>query len=140
MFYLLLVPAIIILDQSIKYIINSKIHIRTSIPVFKKVFYITHYENTGMALSFFENKGYIFMPIMIILLFIVVYFFFTSQSFLIKLSLSFILAGGTGNLLDRLLKGSVTDFVEIHLGSFLLPIFNIADMFIFVGTIILVLN
>jgi signal peptidase II len=52
-----------------------------------------------------------------------------------------LLAGGAaGNLLDRLLHGSVTDFVELHVGRFYWPAFNLADSAITVGAILMVID
>ena len=53
------------------------------------------------------------------------------------IALSFILAGALGNLYDRFLLGYVIDFIEIHYGNFYWPIFNIADISISIGVILL---
>jgi signal peptidase II len=53
------------------------------------------------------------------------------------IALSFILAGALGNLYDRLFLGYVIDFIEIHYGNFYWPIFNIADISISIGVILL---
>jgi signal peptidase II len=56
---------------------------------------------------------------------------------LLGLSLSFILGGGIGNLIDRIVRGSVVDFLDFYIGSYDYPKFNAADSFIVVGTILL---
>jgi signal peptidase II len=130
---------IIGLDQGSKYLINRKVNIGVSNPILNKFFYITHLENYGVALNILEYKGYIFIPITIIAHIALVYLLFMSNNMLIKLSVSLVLGGGIGNLIDRLWKGSVTDFFEFHIGHFILPIFNFADTFIFIGAILIVL-
>jgi signal peptidase II len=52
--------------------------------------------------------------------------------------LSFILGGAFGNLVDRVVKGSVADFLDLYFGSYNFPTFNIADSFVVIGTGILV--
>ena len=140
MLWVLSIVFIISLDQLIKGIINRKVNIVVTKPIFKKVFYITHLENFGVALNIMDNKGFIFVPIIIVSLIIIEYLLYTSNNMTLKLSLSFILGGGIGNLIDRLRKRSVTDFFEVHLFRFILPIFNIADIFIFVGVILFSFN
>ena len=90
-----------------------------------------------MALSIFENKGFIFMPLIIIIEVLMGYYFFEYCDLSLKLPLDFILAGGATNLMDRLLKGSVTDFLQVRFKSFKSPIFNLADIFILIGSIVL---
>lgn len=127
---------IIILDQSSKYIVNQNIDIGVTKPVLSNVLYINHTENKGMALSMFENKGFIFMPLIIMLEVFMGYYFFNYCDSSLKLPLDFILAGGATNLIDRLLKGSVTDFLQFRIRAYKSPIFNLADLFILIGAIV----
>ena len=90
-----------------------------------------------MALSTFENKGFIFMPLIIMIELVMGYYFFYYCDITLKLPLDFILAGGATNLIDRLVKGSVTDFLQFRIRSFKSPIFNLADLFILIGSIVL---
>ena len=131
---------IIVLDQFSKYIINKKVDIGVIKSIVPNIFYINHTENKGMALSIFENKGFIFMPLIIILEVLMGYYFFNYCELSLKLPLDFILAGGATNLIDRLLKGSVTDFFQFRIRSFRSPIFNLADIFILIGAIVFLLN
>lgn len=57
-----------------------------------------------------------------------------------EISLIFILAGAVGNLLDRIRIGHVVDFVQLYYGSWTFPAFNVADMAIFVGVLMLILE
>ena len=131
---------IILVDLCSKYIINQKINIGEKRVIVPNAFYIIHTENTGMALSMFENKGFIFIPLIIILEALMGYYFFKYCELPLKLPLDFVLAGGAANLIDRLLKGSVTDFLQFRIRSFKSPIFNLADFFIFIGAIIILFH
>jgi signal peptidase II len=58
----------------------------------------------------------------------------------ITLSLSLILGGALGNLVDRFWRGGVVDFLDFHIQSFHWPAFNMADSFIFLGVLALLWN
>ncbi|MDP4182123.1 MAG: signal peptidase II, partial [Bacillota bacterium] len=60
----------------------------------------------------------------------------TDNKFL-KTALTIILGGAFGNFIDRLFRGSVVDFLQFYFGSYQFPIFNLADSFIVIGTILL---
>ena len=59
---------------------------------------------------------------------------------LTAISLSLILGGAIGNLIDRILLGHVVDYIQVWLGSFAFPAFNIADAAISVGAVLLILS
>ncbi len=111
-----------------------------TISVIDNFFYLRYLENRGAAFSILQGKT-IFLIVMTslvslaMLLVIIKY----KDKFL-RVSLSLILSGALGNLYDRITKGSVTDFLDFHFGSFTFPTFNIADMFVVVGTILLAID
>ena len=101
--------------------------------------------NKYVGLELFENEGIAFgipMPkvIFYVAVFLILYFLlqkFTKelkqQNFLILLSLTFILAGAISNLIDRIFKGAVIDYIHIYTS-----VFNLADIYIIAGIIILI--
>ncbi len=128
---------IIILDQLSKYIVNQRVGLGVTKVILANIFYINHTENKGMALSTFENKGFIFIPLIIMVELVLGYYFLYYCDLSLKLPLDLILAGGATNLMDRLVKGSVTDFLQFRIRAFRSPIFNLADIFILIGSIVL---
>ena len=59
---------------------------------------------------------------------------------LLRTGLSFVMGGAAGNLYDRIVNGTVTDFVEIHAGPYFFPAFNVADSAITIGACLLLLD
>ena len=107
---------------------------------------VTLTQNTGAFLSLGANwpeqlRTLVFtVAVSLVLLGLTYLIFRRHLSFATTIALSFLLAGGLGNLIDRLYLGSVTDFLFVQLGSFSTGIFNIADMVILLGVSILTLE
>lgn len=69
-----------------------------------------------------------------------IYFIYRTKKFTDRIFLSFILGGAIGNIIDRIIYGSVIDFIDIHLGQYHWPAFNIADSSIFIGVLLYLIN
>ena len=95
-------------------------------------------KNPGIAFGLFPQNTKIIITLNIILLFSLFKFrkHFFNNSLLHRLALTFILAGGTGNLIDRTFLGFVIDFIKIPF----IPVFNIADLVINLGLFFLILG
>ena len=97
------------------------------------IFHLTHTENTGGAWSLFEGQLWLFIAVMV--LFVAVLVLLVWKKVVTRPSeltcLAAILGGGVGNMIDRLVTGSVTDMICFDFVEFL--IFNVADIFITVG-------
>ena len=130
-----------ITDLVVKYALNtSNIESITLIPLFLD-FDLT--QHTGIALSLFSSSGtltQIFLTITIfIALMFLVYTFFTTVDKMQKSGLILVLSGGFGNFIERLFFGSVTDYLHLRIGTNSLFVFNLADFFITMGAIIIIL-
>ena len=139
--YLVSFLTLLITDLVVKYALNtSNIESITLIPLFLD-FYLT--KNTGIALSLFSSSGtltQIFLTITIfIALMFLVYTFFTTVDKMQKIGLILVLSGGFGNFIERLFFGSVTDYLHLRIGTNSLFVFNLADFFITMGAIIIIL-
>jgi signal peptidase II len=139
--FLLIVSAIVALDQISKEWIRSTLSVGGSLPEMGPVT-IIHIENTGAAFGLFTNQAFLLSIVAIAGLLVVLSFFryFAELGFLGGTALSFIFAGASGNLIERLRLGYVTDFIYVRLwGDFYWPAFNVADSAITVGAISLAL-
>ena len=126
------------LDQATKYLANN--FISPSMPVDILPFLnLVNVRNTGTAFGMFRSLGN--NTFIIISIIAIAFIFFL----LIKgkedpLGLSLILGGAIGNLIDRLFYGSVIDFIDVFVGRFHWPAFNIADSSLTIGIIIIFLT
>lgn len=128
---------ITILDQIIKFIIDKKI---LFIEILPKLFNIHKVYNYGVAFSFLENKRYLILLFSLIL----IYFLFNLRKDLPKtkkydILFGVILGGIIGNLIDRVFRGYVIDYLETFIFEISFPIFNLADICITLGIILMVL-
>lgn len=128
---------ITILDQIIKFIIDKKV---LFIEILPKLFNIHKVYNYGVAFSFLENKKYLILLFSLIL----IYFLFNLRKDLPKtkkydILFGVILGGIIGNLIDRVFRGYVIDYLETFIFGISFPIFNLADICITLGIILMVL-
>lgn len=137
MIWALIIIAGFALDRISKvWVLNSLVG--KPITVIKDFFLLRHLENEGAAFSILQGKT-IFLIIMTSLVSLVLlYILIKYKHRLLRTSLSMILAGALGNLFDRIFReGRVVDFIEFHFGSYYFPSFNVADMLVVCGTILL---
>jgi signal peptidase II len=97
---------------------------------------IVHWNNTGAAFGIFQSGGMVFTIVAIIVSLAILYYYprVPSGQVPLRLALALQLGGAVGNLIDRLVQGTVTDFIS--LGSF--PVFNVADASISAGVAVLI--
>lgn len=136
MLWAIIVILVVSIDQIVKHVITTNLTVGALKQVIPNFFYITHYENTGIAWSLMSNSRYIIIGITSVVAVAIGYYLFKSDKTIIKISLSLILGGAIGNLIDRIFTGSVTDFLEFHFGSYTFPVFNAADICIVTGAVI----
>lgn len=129
-----LAALVLALDQFSKYLVRELLPFGASFPE-RGLFRITHAHNTGSAFGLFQgqNTPLIFVSFVGIVVLVLIYRSQPRPSDWLRLSLGLQLGGAFGNLLDRLLLGFVTDFIDI--GPW--PVFNLADASIVTGLILL---
>jgi len=135
LFLLQLAALVFLLDQLSKFLVRELLASHDSFPR-EGFFRITHTFNTGSAFGLFQNQNtwLILVSFIGIAVLIVMYRSQPRPSNLLRLSLGLQMGGAAGNLLDRLLLGHVTDFIDV--GAW--PVFNLADASIVVGILLLV--
>ncbi len=139
-FFILMVIIIIILDQLIKGLIISKLYNNT-IVLIPKILNLTYVENTGAAFGIGSSSTAMFIIVNAIIIGLIIYFIHSKKgeiSKIILFALHLILAGGIGNLIDRIFKGFVVDYIDIN-PIFKFPVFNLADICITIGYTIIVI-
>jgi signal peptidase II len=136
---------VIVLDQAAKQIAEAQLTPHRAVNLFPHFdWYLTY--NTGAAFSLLADAGgwqrWLFTVIAIVISAVIVNWIrkLPADETLTAFSLSLILGGAIGNLIDRVYLGHVIDYIQIWLGSYPWPAFNIADAAISVGAVMLVLG
>ncbi|MBI2916005.1 MAG: signal peptidase II [Elusimicrobia bacterium] len=135
-----LILSVFLLDRWSKVMVRKSLTLGESVPVLP--FLGIHYvQNTGMAFGMGQNLNSLFVVVSAILL---VFLFFllrewenSGKEWKLKAGLALVLGGAMGNLFDRILYGSVIDFMDIFAGPYHWPTFNLADSSICAGAVIL---
>ncbi len=134
-----------ILDYYTKLYITEHIELNNGFYVIKGFFNIVHIRNEGIAFGAFAHmpdflRVVLFSGISAVVLIVVLYLilFGKDRNQFYILGLSFLGGGDLGNLYGRLFKGYVVDFLDFHIGQYHYPAFNLADTFITLGLLILV--
>lgn len=134
----------VLIDQGTKIIAFNNLRGKGSVKVIKNFFYLNYTENTGAAWGIFSGKMWMFYIITIIALGIFTYMlkdFDLKHNFVYSISMVLIIIGTLGNFIDRLFRKFVVDFIEIDFFFYKdFPIFNIADMCLTVGVILLLVD
>lgn len=128
-------------DQVSKYIVRGNIEYYQQVELIKDNLILTKVENTGGFLGLGSAihpllKKILFLGFPALVLIILMGFILTRtrDNFYFNTGISFIIGGGIGNIFDRIVHGSVTDFLHIDIGIFRTGIFNLADVSIMFGT------
>lgn len=131
----IVITVILFLDQLSKFIAVKNLSLHQSIPIIKGIFHLTLIHNRGAAFGILKNKLplFIFTSVLAIILIYQNLKNLHKKSDIYNLSLSLILAGALGNLIDRICFGYVIDFLDFRIW----PVFNIADSAITIGAILL---
>lgn len=135
----------LILDQASKLTVDHTMYLFQSIPVMPN-FNLTYVHNTGAAFSFLSDadgwQRWLFAVMAIVVSIILVIWLtrLEKHETLLAVSLSLILGGAIGNLIDRIAYGYVIDFVDVYYQAWHFPVFNIADCAISLGVFLMLLE
>ena len=132
---------ILILDQVIKTLIVKELY-NSSIVLIPNILNLTYVENTGAAFGIGSSSTAMFVIVNIIIIGLITYFIYSKKDDISKsmlFALYLVLAGGIGNLIDRILRGFVVDYIDIN-PLFKFPVFNLADICITIGCVVIVIQ
>lgn len=127
---------LIFIDQIIKYLVHN--YIISDIVIINNFFSITNLSNYGAAFGILSNNIYFLIFISLILIYFIISEIKKNNNKGNIISLLMILSGALGNLIDRIFRGYVVDYLSFELFSISFPVFNFADMLITFGTIYLI--
>lgn len=138
MIYLVLSILLVAIDLITKNLVQLNFSLGQTISLIDNVFHLTYVRNTGAAFSFFSGQRWflVLLPAIVIAAIVGYIIIKKPTSKLLMLSLSMIVAGGIGNLIDRIRFGYVVDFFDLRLINF--PVFNVADIWVTLGATLFV--
>ena len=134
--------AVILIDIITKLLVSNNMLLNKSITIIPNFFYLTYARNYGGAWSIFENSTLIITIISLIVIIGIIYYLYKNKTTkkLEIIGYSLLLGGAIGNLIDRIIYGYVIDFLDFYILGYDYPIFNIADIGIVIGIILLLIS
>jgi len=138
-----------VLDRITKIAARDSLSSYIGVPVIPGFLRLVHTENPGAAFSFLSEGNPIVRSFVLVgvssavLIFVATALWKNKPGFsapLVRVGLALVLGGAAGNLFDRVLRGTVTDFIEVYHGDWSFPVFNVADSAITVGAVFLLFD
>ncbi len=131
----------VLIDLVSKYIVSVSMELNARITIIDNFLYFTYVRNTGVAFSMFPNNRYLVLIMSLLIIIGIIGYVYKNRpdNNLEKVGYSLILGGAIGNFINRMVNGYVTDFVDTIIFNYDYPIFNLADTFIVIGVIILLI-
>lgn len=128
---------IIFFDQLTKFLITKNLKVNQSLDIINNIFHLTFVKNTGAGFGILKGYNILLILISLIVIGTIFYYFrkIKENEYLLQLIIAFILGGTIGNLIDRVRLNYVIDFLDFRIW----PVFNVADSFITIGIIGLVI-
>ena len=137
---------VVIADQLTKWAIVKWIALYEKIPL-NSFINLTHHKNPGAAWSFLADAGgwqrWFFIGLATVVSVVLVVWLWrirNERQAILSAGLALVLGGAIGNLIDRVVSGEVTDFIQVLFGSWAFPSFNVADAGITVGAALLIID
>lgn len=132
----------LIIDQITKILVVNSLVPGENIEIIKNIFNIIYTNNTGAAFSILLGKRIFLIVVAVLIIGVLLYYIKRNkiEKKIDIIALSFIIGGSLGNLIDRIIRGYVIDFISIKIGNYNFPIFNVADILIVIGVFLLLLS
>lgn len=131
--------AVIAIDQITKWLAVQYLTKVETVPIIKDILHLTYLENEGAAFGILKNNRWVFLVISTVAIIgLIIYLVkYPPKNKWLIFGLSFIVGGGIGNMIDRLLLGYVVDFIDFRVINF--AIFNGADSFVCIGAVLVLI-
>lgn len=122
----------ILLDQIIKYIVEIKMTLYQSITIIKNFFYISFVKNIGAAFNILSGSRIILLlfGILVTILIYIIFIKGKELNTISKVIYGLLIGGIIGNMLDRIFRGYVVDYLDFYIFKYNYPVFNLADILI----------
>jgi signal peptidase II len=147
MSFYLIALGVIILDRVTKLAIVEALRLGQGIPVVPGFFDIVFILNPGAAFGFLatlsdqvRNPLFILISVLAVILIVFYHTRYLRSRHLVSVALGLVLGGALGNLIDRVHYGMVVDFLDVHVGPYHWPAFNVADSAISIGVGLMILD
>lgn len=136
---LLIAIIVFLFDILIKYIVDKSFYYGILKSIIPKFFYLTKVYNEGAAWSTFEGSRFLLIGIAVVsFVFLMIY----QKNFLDNrrnvVAFSLVYGGLLGNLFDRVFNGYVIDYLKFYIGGYEYPVFNLADVALVIGFILII--
>lgn len=126
-----------VIDQFTKFLIRKNFQLNESLPIIKNIFHFTYVTNTGSAFGLFKNLNWFLMLFSIAVIIAIFYYLrkkIDEKEKFLQLAIGLLLGGTIGNMIDRILYGAVTDFLDFRVW----PVFNVADSAVTISIVMLI--
>ena len=132
---------VLLIDQIAKLLIKTNMNLNEEISIIPNFFSIQYLKNTGAAFSILENQTILLAITSIICISVIIYYLKKEENLTTAMYLSFglVLGGILGNLIDRIVYQGVIDFLSFQIFNYNFPVFNIADIGITIGVLLLII-
>ncbi len=138
---ILAILILIFIDQASKFYVVKNFVEGESLPIIGNFFHFTYVKNRGVAFGVLQNKLFLITFVGVAAVGIIGYYVFQSvkkEEWVARIAYIFIMSGAIGNILDRIYRGYVVDFIDFRgIWTF---VFNIADVWINVGVVFLLIQ
>ncbi|MFK7974167.1 MAG: signal peptidase II [Rickettsiaceae bacterium] len=144
-YYSVLLLSLICIDQISKslvvdYLPTQSNYTKTILPFLDLIYAWNHGISFGLFHQYYQHSNLVFLILNSLIILYLFYVLYQSSGFLYQSALILIIGGALGNLLDRIFRGAVFDFIYLHYQEFYFPAFNLADSFISIGGFLLIVN
>ena len=141
MLYIIISVLVVISDIITKRMAINGLLATDTMPIIKDVLHLTYVENRGMAFGMFDGGRMFFImvtaAVLLVIAFILIKKSKTEKNVWQMMGFALVVGGAVGNLIDRVMRGFVVDFIDFRIINF--PVFNVADIAVCVGSVLLVI-